>query len=405
VPLAPSAMDYEGCYFDPTRKKKKPKNVIDDNMDVDSSDSGEEEDAPVVLPTLHPDDAKLIDWTGDTGDSVLKELQNRRQRARALLTHGGLPSATTTTAATASKNKLGVVSRVLREVNPFFMKKTTYIANDQSKSIHSFKSLEKTKTENAKEIRRKLEENRRKLSGPEGIMAAFVEANANRKGKKRKHPVKRDVEAMYEIPFLPDATTWGHTYTHVVMDHLPKKTAPGRKGKGGKPVGRKMLERAFIADVTRSGENVRMECNVLLPEDAGVGGAKQEGDTFYDAALAYNVDLVPLKEEGVPCVNFLLTIDEKNSVATYHPVGTKVQLSTGRRPGGSAAGGRKRLGRHVGRREMGSDDVEEMEGRLGEIDRDFGDQEEYEVEEGNNGDAQKSQSRFGDEDSDSDDYE
>lgn len=246
--------------------------------------------------------------------------------------------------------------------------------------MHKFRSLEKVKIENAKEIQKKMKDNERKLSDKDGIEEAFEKANRVTE-RAAKHPKKRGVEAVYEVPFLPDARTWGHTYTHVVVDHLPKTVVPFRRSGERRPVTRKTLEKAFIADVTRPGENVRMECNLLLPDanaPPAVDAGGKEGDVYYDASLAYVLDLQPLQEEGKACVNFLLTIDEKNGVATYHPVSTKVQLSTGRKPGsdGGLSGGKKRLGSFVGRREMGSEDVNEMEGRLGEIDRDFGGDEE-----------------------------
>jgi len=432
VAIAPSALDYEGCYVDPTKKKKAKGSssgrTSADDMDVDSEEEANDVVNKVVLPKLHPDDAKLIDWTGDEGDSVLKELERRRLRARALLTPGGSTNMNNNASTTTSNNNNkpstpsanSFVSRVLRENTPFFMKKTTYLGNDQGIKVHNFKSLERSKTENAKDIRRTMEENKRKNTDKDGIVLAFDRANNTAKKPRRKHPVKRKVEAVYEIPFLPDGSTWGHTFTHVVVDHLPKKTAPSRKkNDGGRTVNRKMLQKAFIADVTQSQVNQRMECNYLLPDDTTPGGSgdgKEGGEdaVFYDAASAYDLDVLPLKEGGRPCVNFLLAIDERNGMATYHPLSSKVQLSTGRRPGDGSGGngGKKRLGRYVGRREMGGEDVREMEGRLAEIDRDFkgdDDDEEEEVDEGDgmNGNqqdtARKSHSEFGDDDSDSDD--
>jgi len=396
VPLAPSAMDYEGCYTDPTRRRPK-RHRKNDHVatDVDGSDGEEGGDAPAPSPVLHPDDAKILDWTGDDGDSVLRDLQGRRSRARALRTFGstGGPVSNGGTAAAPSSVKNTFVSRVLREKNPFFMRETTYIANDQSQSVHKFRSLQETKNQNAQEIRRKLEENRSKLSDKDGIEEAFENAVRKSGAGKRKHPVKKGVTAMCEIPLLPDVTTWGHTFTHVVVDHLPKSMLTKNKdGSAGRPVRPKMLEKAFIADVTRPKDSVRMECNLLLPDNAATG---KEEDVLYDAALKYDLDVVPLKEAGAACVNFLLTIDEKNMMATYHPMSTKIQLSSGRRPG------KKRLRRYVGRREMASKDVREMETQLAEIDRDFKGRKTDQEQEINGNASDKS---LGNDDSDSDGY-
>lgn len=40
--------------------------------------------------------------------------------------------------------------------------------------------------------------------------------------KKRSHPTKPNVYPVWDLPLLPDVVTWGHTYTHVVVDNPPK---------------------------------------------------------------------------------------------------------------------------------------------------------------------------------------
>ena len=146
VPLAPSAMDLAGCYADPTRPMKDP--------------SGQEVPAPGP-PDLHPDDEALINWAGPKGDTAAEELQKRRDRRRAealgVANVGGLASRSDAAAiklanrATAQGGSKSFKSRVLNENIQSWMKKTTYLTNDQTRSVHQFKSLANTKKEAAAE--------------------------------------------------------------------------------------------------------------------------------------------------------------------------------------------------------------------------------------------------------------
>jgi len=404
VPIAPSAMDYEGCYVDPKKKQK---------------NGGE------VSRALHPKDASILNWKGSLGDSVLEQLQGRRERARA---HALRSSKGILTPSSVNKNKKQEFSRVLREDKPSFMQKTTLITNDQSKSVHSFKSLAQNKAEAAKEIRKKLEETKRLHTGIDAVERSFVVCRSsgdNSGGKSRgpsssvrKHPRKRNVHALYEIPLLPDAKTWGHSFQHVVIDSLPTSmpTNPHRirLDKNGNAettsVTSKMLEKAFVTDVSRSQESVRMACNLLLPSlNKEIEANGENKDILYNVSLSYDLDVLPLKEEGSPCTNFLFTIDEGKGKATYHPVTSKVQLSTGRRPSNTDSN-RKLLTRYVGRREMGTEDVKEMEEVMAEVDKDYAveDEEEGSVEKEVNKDGDetmgnKSKPPFGDYDDDTDD--
>ena len=266
VPLAPSAMDLEGCYVDPSKANKKQKSIdAYDELFNDDETTDEKKENKGPAP-LHPDDEALINWKGYAGDSAAEELQRRRDGARAEARLQGMStvkSIMTTQEKFAqqhqgsvAKRVKGFTSRVLDEENPFFMRKTTYLANDPTESVHAFKSLAQTKAALAADVEQQLGEN--KMSDKDAITISFE--IANKSGVKRAHPTKKDVEAVYEIPLLPDDITWGHTFTHVTLDNLPKMNS-------NREITAKQLEKAYIADVNKGSQNLRMECNLLIVTD------------------------------------------------------------------------------------------------------------------------------------------
>eukprot|EP00551_Chaetoceros_affinis_P006051 CAMPEP_0203667282 /NCGR_PEP_ID=MMETSP0090-20130426/4154_1 /ASSEMBLY_ACC=CAM_ASM_001088 /TAXON_ID=426623 /ORGANISM="Chaetoceros affinis, Strain CCMP159" /LENGTH=613 /DNA_ID=CAMNT_0050531401 /DNA_START=124 /DNA_END=1962 /DNA_ORIENTATION=- len=409
VPLAPSAMDYEGCYVDPLktkntakqkRKKQKKPDAYDDLFEDMDEESDDEEENPVAnkpLAPLHPDDDALINWKGSMGDSVAEDLQRLRDKARAeaRLGHkvgskikGKLGSNSNNSRmmkikSPIQKGGIGMKrngkdfqSRVLDENNPFFMKKTTYLANDHSQKVHDFKSLAQSKEKMEKEISAKL--SMKKTSDKGFIEQSFVAVKANNtssansnagggttSGTKRKHPSKENVEAVYEIPLLPDDKTWGHNFIHVVLDSLPKDSVQ-------KELTDEKLERAFIADVNKGDTSQRMECNLLL-----ASGNKNEDDyddddenndalDRYDVLQKYDLDVIPLKEADTPHAHFLFVVDEESGVATYHPISSRVQLSTGRPSEATSS-------RLISKRMLNDEETATMEEKLAEVDADLGD--------------------------------
>jgi len=337
VPLAPSAMDLAGCYADPTRPTK-------------DLQSGQEVPAPGP-PDLHPDDEALIHWTGPKGDTAAEELQKRRDRRRAealgVANVGGLLSrsdaaaiklANRTTTAMAG-GRATFKSRVLNEDIQSWMKKTTYLTNDQTRSVHQFKSLAHSKKQAAAEIDAKLRTTTEQTSDRQTIEAGFDLANNRRQNAApaRRHPTKRGVTAVFDFPLLPDAGTWGHKYTHVVLDK-PPGPVPGRKRP---PPNAEQLERAFVADVSerevderqataggpdRSGRE--FDCNLLVPAD--LSAALSSEPTGYDVAQRYDMTVLTLRDADGPHNNFILMIDEENGTVTYHTLWTRLNLSSGR---------------------------------------------------------------------------
>ena len=332
VPLAPSAMDLAGCYADPTRPTK--------------DASGQEVPAPGP-PDLHPDDEALINWTGPKGDTAAEELQKRRDRRRAealgVANVGGLASRSDAAAiklanrATAQGGSKSFKSRVLNENIQSWMKKTTYLTNDQTRSVHQFKSLANTKKEAAAEIDAKLRTTTEQSSDRLTIEAGFDAASRQSAAASRRHPTKRGVTAVFDYPLLPDASTWGHKYTHVVLDK-PPGPVPGRKRP---PPNAEQLERAFVADVAEREVDERQagtggpdksgrefDCNLLVPSD--LSAALSSEPTGYDVAQRYDMTVLTLKDADSPHNNFILMIDEENGTVTYHTLWTRLNLSSGR---------------------------------------------------------------------------
>ena len=190
----------------------------------------ENENSPHRIPEkrqLHPHDEALIEWKGGLGDTAADTLQARRDKAHAaarlvqrkqqahLLSlapavkrEGPGPLASSLTSASAGirlkKNKNNPHSRILDEAIPHFMKKTTYLSNE-TKSVHQFTSLAKTKAENAIKVDQQLAETRAGLAGRDGgnaIEFTFDAANATSRSNasKRKrlvHPTKKHLTTVY----------------------------------------------------------------------------------------------------------------------------------------------------------------------------------------------------------------
>jgi len=194
VSLGAFAMDLHGCYKVPKRAKllqeqqqKKGKNDL--NAVTDEDEEGGTAASKHDGLELHPDDMELLNWTGSMGDTAAEELKVRRERARAsaLLGAQGIDSMTPKKSqvvirlkeegapTTGRKQKF---SRVLDEDIQSWMKKTTYLTNDQYRSVHQFKSLADTKKETAEAVEKKLEEIKKGMLDLSGIDKSFESANS-----------------------------------------------------------------------------------------------------------------------------------------------------------------------------------------------------------------------------------
>lgn len=304
------------------------------------------------IPQLHPDDQNLLEWKGSLGDTAAEELKKRRDHARAaarlallgknpalLLKPKASVSTTTTTTTTGKK----AFSRVLDETMQSWMKKTTYLSNDHTRKVHDFKSLAKTKQELVQDLalREKQFQQRRSAAG---ITKTFQDAMS----KVTQHPTKKNVHAVMEMPFLPNVQQWGNAYTHLIIDKAPGAAQD--------------LDHAFVANVQKRDANARMTCQLFVP--ATDEDKESDGGIKYQAIQQYDLDVLPLKEEDAPHMNFCIWIDKAHQTASYIPISSRVQLSLGRPLQ------KKNFIMKVFRRSRNEDDQAEVDERMAEVDVD-----------------------------------
>mmetsp|Transcript_848 Transcript_848/g.1531 ORF Transcript_848/g.1531 Transcript_848/m.1531 type:complete len:637 (-) Transcript_848:165-2075(-) len=389
VPLAVSALDYEGCYADPDKKGgvlvgvsggEGSDNSNGERNETDGNQKDLVKNSSHVIPPLHPDDEALIHWKSSLGDTSAEQLQRKRDRAlaaaRVAMAQGygsitpqknGSANHANNTAGTPNnasstfrlKKKSHLESRILDEKTPQFMKKTTYLTNDAT-SVHRFTSLARTQEQRAQDVDRALAESKSRYNDMDVIEKGFRAANPetygndDEKSKRRRHPTKPDVHPVWDLPLLPDVPTWGHTFTHVVLDHPPKiNTVNNSSSKKKGDVVRDdkdrenlvtgtQLHKAIVADVTKQSQNARMACTVWVPEANAISEeedkdeepstkkAKNDNGKSYRAVQRYDLDVYPLRDSTGPAVHFVWRVDFNGNYVGYHPVGSRIQLSTGR---------------------------------------------------------------------------
>jgi hypothetical protein len=344
-------------------------------------------------PPLDPDDQRLLEWKGSLGDTAAEDLKRRRDHARAaarLALMGKSPAklllkankAPIASSATTSSGKKAF-SRVLDETMQSWMKKTTYLSNDYTRKVHDFKSLAKTKDELVQDLalREKQFSQRRSAAG---ITKTFEEAKSA--AAFTKHPTKQGVTAVMEMPFLPDLQQWGNAYTHVVIDKTP----------GGD---QEALKQAFVANVQKRDANARMTCQLFVPkekEEEDNDDSAADHGINYQAIQQYDLDVLPLKEEDGPHLNFCISLDRTTKVATYVPISSRVQLSTGRPLT------KKNFHMKITRRSMDEQDQFEVDERRAEIDADVETRLKGALASSNNSSAKKANGMEIDSDDDSD---
>ncbi|CAB9526547.1 expressed unknown protein [Seminavis robusta] len=353
VPLAPSAMDVKS-YKAPAKH-----------------DQGEESKPK---PKLHPDDEALLEWKGPLGDTAAENLKKRQDQMRAaarlalsegkgripnILLPANVDRLTSPAAAAASVSSKKAFSRVLDEGMQTWMKKTTYLSNDYSRKVHDFKSLATTKQQLEKDLETKQQQMNMKRLAP-AIKNTFTAATMP-----PTHPTKKNMKPKAIMSILPNVDHWGFSYTHVVIDKAPKIDMV-----------KSDLAKAFVANVQQT--DSKMTCQLWCPpppkgdsdsedeDDEKLEDEKDKdppGTVRYHPIQEYDLDVVPLKDGDQPHVNFCLWVDPKNKVATYLPLSSRVQLSTGRPVKG-------RTLRRVSRRPKGEADMEEINDRSAEVDYD-----------------------------------
>jgi Paf1 len=281
VPLAPSAMDPK--YYKST-------NAVDKK--------------------LHADDLNLLEWKGSMGDTAAEELKKSRDNARAAArlallgkTAGITPDKSKSAKGTSSTSTKKAFSRVLDESMQSWMKKTTYITNDYTRKVHDFKSLAKTKQEIAQNLEIQQQQISQRRSAP-AVSKTFEEC----KQAVVRHPSKKGVTPVAEMPLLPDISRWAQSYTQVVIDKSPGDDIDG-------------LNKAMIANVINSQEMSQpTTCQLFVPRDG----------LDYQAVQQYDLDIIPLKDGDEPHMNFFIWVDPDAGTASYRPIPSRLNLSVGR---------------------------------------------------------------------------
>jgi hypothetical protein len=210
--------------------------------------------------------------------------------------------------------------------------------------VHRFKSLADTKKESAEAVEKKIEELAKARLDPSSIDESFESAKI---GTILKHPSNEDVTMVCDYPLLPDISTWGHNFTHVIMDSTPKPLHENTPSPD-----EVQLSHSYIVDVIKT-ENSGMTSKFLVPS-----GKEEE----YSVAQEYGLDVQPTKEEGQRQVAFLISIDENSGIASYHPILSRVKLSSGR-----PLSGHMTIKRHPFKHE----DLVEFEKSTAEVDLDL----------------------------------
>mmetsp|Transcript_32380 Transcript_32380/g.37740 ORF Transcript_32380/g.37740 Transcript_32380/m.37740 type:complete len:161 (-) Transcript_32380:185-667(-) len=151
-------------------------------------------------------------------------------------------------------------------------------------------------------------------------------------------------------------------------------------------------------------QSQRMECNLLVAtnsnsNDSANGDHEKSSSTVtskYDAVQQYDLDVIPLKEEDAPHSQYIFVMDEEKGIATYHPISSRVQLSSGRPLN-------EKSRRKIMKRSCTQQEIDEMEGRLAEIDADLADKHGLDHDGEGENNRQQQQQNILDDDSSSDD--
>jgi hypothetical protein len=360
-------------------------------MDTNSYVLQQEQDTSSTRK-LHPDDGALLEWKGSMGDTVA-DLKHRRQEQAHAMARQWLQAEPTSKNKKYANNNKKAFSRVLKEDMQTWMKKTTYLSNDYSRKVHDFKSLAQTKKELAADLEAKQEvmEEQRTFAA---ISAQFALPTVQ-------HPTNKKLKPVSVCQMLPNVENWGRAFTHVLIDkaptHLPKTVTIKDLNAG-----------AFVANVEKRGTNAHMSCQVLAPTQSDKQQDSQDSMCMLLLPVqTLDLDVVPLKEEDAPHMNFCFWVDKAKGVASYLPISSRLQLSTGRpvlRPTAQA----------LARRSLTTTEQRELEERMAEVDRDMADkhhivarvpqpraQKQQEDEDASEKEEDDGEGDFGDEDSDS----
>ena len=260
---------------------------------------------------------------GDTaGDQLKRRQDHARAATRASLSKKPPSAGTPSSTQYAHRPSKREFSRVLDEDMQTWMKKTTYLSNDYSRKVHDFKSLAQTKQDIVHDLATKQQELAK------GRSTHAIKKSFELESCPIVHPAKKNMQPKSVTQLLPNVDQWGLAYTHVIIDKPPILD---------KQFQMQDLALSILGQVERKHANSRMTCQLLLPncEKEDQDGEAMDLDSgrdvvCYKAVQAFDLDVVPLKEEDAPHVHFCLSVDVAKGEATYLPIASRVQLSSGR---------------------------------------------------------------------------
>jgi predicted GNAT superfamily acetyltransferase len=207
------------------------------------------------------------------------------------------------------------------------MKKTTYLANNIGTRVHAHVSLATANAKRRAQIDEKLS-GIKALGGVAAINNTFDQASKYDDEnwlKSLKHNSNPNLTCEYALPLLPFVETWGSTLIHAEIP-APKVS------KGSVVIDPSRIARGLISDVERKANQHRLECNVLVPPPNSGVADLNSSSVGYVPIQQYDLEVIPLRTSGTNDINYVLCIDQEHGGVWYHPLASKVSLSTGRPP-------------------------------------------------------------------------
>jgi hypothetical protein len=125
------------------------------------------------------------------------------------------------------------------------------------------------------------------------------------------HPTNKQLMAAREYQVLPDATNWGLTFTHVVIDKIAT-TLPAVHSVNN-------FNCAFITNIERKqrSNTTRMTCTVIVPSNDTDDDhtSNNNNNKKYRLIQSYDSDVLPLKEEDIQHMNLSIRLNKLTNIA------------------------------------------------------------------------------------------
>lgn len=235
---------------------------------------------PELRPALHPDDERLLNW-----DAHVKA-----QAAGAGDRVGTRPGEIT------------------------WMKKTSFMSNDLTSSVHMFKSGTQIKAEEHERI---VEQDKAQGNDSQSLLVAAENSFLVHDDDvaNLRHPTKPTVTAEWSVPVLPDARLWANDFVHVGFEDDPAPNNPRKRAR----VARSMIVNAKPVFNEKQQKTVVKGVFVLPAEEQ-----PDEDRTALEWERQYQVETKDADN------SYVFFIDETSGSCTYvEHTSSKVELRSG----------------------------------------------------------------------------